>query len=312
MRPTLRQLQYLVAISETGRFNEAAKRMNVSQPSLSAQVVDMELELKASLVERGRHGAMMTPLGEDIVRRARLILRQVEELKTVSNAGDTILSGRIRLGVVPTVGPYLLPKVTRELHQMFPDLRLAVYEGRTIDIDEQLRDGRLDVLISTAEDHPASNGIKLFEEALWVCVPTDAPMANRNTPVKLCDLKGHSLLTLGHGHHLNAAIHELAKQSGAFVSTEYEGTSLDAIRQMAAMGAGIAILPSLYALVEARRDNALVVRRIDHPKAKRNISLIWRETSPLKEKFEQLAETLTNAADKILQLQVRKNFNVAT
>ena len=127
MRPTLRQLQYLVAISETGRFNEAARRMNVSQPSLSAQVANMELELNTHLVERGRHGAIMTPAGEDVVRRARLILRQVEELKIASGADESTLSGRMRLGVIPSVGPYLLPNATKELHRMFPDLRLGVY-----------------------------------------------------------------------------------------------------------------------------------------------------------------------------------------
>jgi len=300
LRPTLKQLQYLVAISETGRFKEAAKRMNVSQPSLSAQIADMELELKIHLIERGRHGAIMTPAGEDIVRRARVILRQVEELRVASSADGSILSGRIRLGVIPSVGPYLLPSATKELHQMFPDLRLGVYEGRTVDIDQQLRDGRLDVLISTVEDHPNSYHIPLFKETLWICVPTDAPLADVDGPAKLKDLKGHPLLSLGHGHHLNLAIHDLARRSGAYVSSDYEGTSLDAIRQMAAMGAGIAILPSLYALVEASKDNALIVRPIDHLKAQRQISLIWRDTSPLKENFDKLADVLKQAADTIL------------
>lgn len=300
MRPTLKQLQYLVAISETGRFNEAAKRMHVSQPSLSAQIADLEMELKTSLVERGRHGAVLTPNGEEVVRRARVILRQVEELKVASVHNDASLAGRIRLGVIPSVGPYLLPHATKELHQMFPELRLGVYEGRTVDIDRQLRDGRLDVLISTAEDHPDSLHIPLFFETLWICVPMDSPLSKGGAPVKLRELKGQPLLSLGHGHHLNLAIHALAKQSGAFVSSEYEGTSLDAIRQMAAMGAGIAVLPSLYALVEASRDSALVVKPIDHAQARRHISLIWRDTSPLGNNFAQLAEILKTASEAIL------------
>ena len=124
MRPTLRQLQYLVAISETGKFNLAARRMNVSQPSLSAQIADMEAELNATLVERGRHGAVMTPAGEQVVRRARQILHLVEELKAMHTGGPDGLSGHIRLGVIPSVGPYLLPNATKALHQMFPQLRL--------------------------------------------------------------------------------------------------------------------------------------------------------------------------------------------
>ena len=300
MRPTLKQLQYLVAVAETGKFNEAARRMNVSQPSLSTQIADMEIELSAHLVERGRHGAILTPIGEEIVRRSRAIIRSVEELKSATNTGNAILTNRIRLGVIPSVGPYLLPIATKTLHQQYPDLRMSVFEGRTLDIDRMLRDGRLDTIISTSEDHPDSEATPLFHEQLWICVPTDSPLAYDKGEVKISDLKGMPLLSLGHGHHLNLAIHELAKLSGAYVSSEYEGTSLDAIRQMAAMGAGIAILPSLYALVEASRDTALVVRRIAHKKAERQISLIWRDTSPIKQSFQQIAEVLKQSANALI------------
>ncbi len=300
MRPTLKQLQYLVAVAETGKFNEAARRMNVSQPSLSTQIADMEIELAANLVERGRHGAILTPIGEEIVRRSRAILRSVEELKSATNTGNRILTNRIRLGVIPSVGPYLLPIATKTLHQQYPDLRMSVFEGRTLDIDKMLRDGRLDTIISTAEDHPDSIAIPLFHENLWICVPPDSHLANKKGDVKTSELKGMPLLSLGHGHHLNLAIHELAKLSGAYVSSEYEGTSLDAIRQMAAMGAGIAILPSLYALVEASRDTALVVRRIAHKKAERQISLIWRDTSPIEQSFQQIAEVLKQSANALI------------
>lgn len=300
MRPTLKQLQYLVAVAETGKFNEAARRMNVSQPSLSTQIADMEIELSTTLVERGRHGAILTPIGEDIVRRSREILRAVEELKSATNKGNAILTNRIRLGVIPSVGPYLLPVATKILHQEYPDLRMSVFEGRTLDIDKMLRDGRLDTIISTAEDHPDSIATPLFYEKLWICVPPDSPLAKEKGEVKLSELKGMPLLSLGHGHHLNLAIHELAKLSGAYVSSEYEGTSLDAIRQMAAMGAGIAILPSLYALVEASRDTALVVRRIAHKKAEREIALIWRDTSPLEKGLKQISEILKQSANALI------------
>lgn len=300
MRPTLKQMQYLVAIADTGKFNEAARVMNVSQPSLSTQIADMELELKVKLVERGRNGAILTTAGEDTVRRARAILRLVEELKATTQSGGGILSSRIRLGVIPSVGPYLLPEVTKVLHRQYPDLRMSVIEERTIEIDRLLRDGRLDTIISTAEDHPDSISIPLFRENLWICVPPDSPLAGTVGEVSLSELKGMPLLSLEHGHHLNLAIHDLARQSGAFISREYEGTSLDAIRQMAAMGAGVAILPSLYALVEASRDTSLVVRRIKHKNTTRQISLIWRQTSPLKESLTQLAEVFKSSAHKLL------------
>lgn len=300
MRPTLKQLQYLIAVAETGKFNDAARRMNVSQPSLSTQIADMEIELNAKLVERGRHGAILTPDGENVVRQARHIIRAVEELKATTAQKQGILTSRVKLGVIPSVGPYLLPSATKVLHEKYPDLRMSVIEARTLDIDKHLRDGRLDTIISTAEDHPECESMPLFKEHLWICVPTDSHLASGKEEIKLSDLKGMPLLSLGHGHHLNLAIHDLAKQSGAYVSTEYEGTSLDAIRQMAAMGAGIAILPSLYALVEASRDSALVVKRIDHKKAERHISLIWRDTSPVKDSLHHLAEVLKGAAEKAL------------
>lgn len=300
MRPTLKQFQYLVAVAETGKFNDAAQKMNVSQPSLSTQIADMEMELDVKLVERGRHGAILTPIGEDVVRRARSILRSVEELKTTTKTGSDILSSRIRLGVIPSVGPYLLPSATKALHQQYPDLRMSVVESRSATIDNLLRDGRLDTIISTIEYHPECASIPLFKESLWICVPPDSSLANKKGEVKPSELKGMSLLSLGEGHHLNLAIHQIAKESGAYVSSEYEGTSLDAIRQMAAMGTGIAILPSLYALVEASRDTALVVRRINHKQAERQISLIWRDTSPLKDSFKKLAEVLMTSAEKII------------
>ncbi|MGB3625522.1 MAG: LysR substrate-binding domain-containing protein, partial [Henriciella sp.] len=300
MRPTLRQLEYLVAIADTGKFGDAAKRVNVSQPSLSAQIADMEAYLGNVMIERGRHGAFMTPIGEEAVRRARLVLRDVEELKAVVQSNGGALAGRIRLGVLPTIGPYLLPAVTRHLHAKYPDFRLNVREERTIDLEAHLHDGRLDTVISTIEDHSDAEHAVLFEENLWICAAPDHPLAQAAGDVKLPDLKGESLLTLGYGHRFNLKIRSLAEAAGAHVSTEYEGTSLDAIRQMAEMGAGVAVFPSLYALTEARRDPDLVVRRIDDPLARREISLIWRKTSPLSDRLQKLAEELKAAAVSVL------------
>ncbi|MDJ0612528.1 MAG: LysR substrate-binding domain-containing protein [Rhizobiaceae bacterium] len=301
MRPTLKQLQYLVAIAETGKFADAARMMNVSQPSLSTQLADMEFELDTVLIERGRHGATLTPIGEDTVQRARVILASVEELKAHAVAGSDGFSGRMRLGVIPTVGPYLLPSVTSKLHGQYPDFRISVQEERTIDLDQRLREGQVDTLISTAEDHENTHSVPLFTEDLWICVAPDHPLAKEQGPIGPKELKGLSLLSLGHGHNLNLAIREVARLSGAFVSHEYEGTSLDAIRQMAAMGAGVAVLPSLYALVEARRDQALSVRRIDHPVARRQISLVWRDTSPMREQMGELAEILREVAGELIE-----------
>lgn len=301
MRPTLRQMQYLIAVADTGKFGDAARAVNVSQPSLSAQIAEMEASLGVQLIERSRRGAMLTGAGEELVRRARKILREVEDLKAVARFGRRELTGRLRLGVLPTIGPYLLPLATRDLHTRFPDLRLSVREERTVDLDEHLQKGEFDTIISSPIDHENVHHEPLFSERLYICAPAEDPLARGEGPVRLKDLKGRALLTLGQGHRLNAIIRELAAASGAEVSSEYEGTSLDAIRLMAEMGAGVAILPSLYALSEARLDRGLNARLIGHPLARREISLIWRDTSPLEVSLRELAAPLRSAAAKLLR-----------
>lgn len=300
MRPTLRQMQYLIAIADTGKFGDAARAVNVSQPSLSAQIAEMEASLGVALVERSRRGAMLTPAGEELVRRARGILREVEDLKAVAKLGRTELSGRLRLGVLPTIGPYLLPQTTGDLRARFPALRLSVREERTVDLDEHLQAGLFDTVISTPEDHPDTEYAHLFTEKLYACAPPDDELTQGEGPIRLEHLRGRQLLTLGQGHRLSEITQELATAAGAAVSSEYEGTSLDAIRLMSELGAGIAILPSLYALSEAKRDRGLHVRLIDHPMARRDIALIWRETSPLAASLLSLSGCLQNAASKLL------------
>jgi len=300
MRPTLRQMQYIVAVADTGRFRDAAELLSVSQPSLSEQISDAETQLGVTLIERSRSGAVMTPVGTEVVRRARIILTQVEDMKTVARqaAGDVV--GRYRLGTLPTIGPYLLPSAVRELHRLYPELRMSVREERTIDLDEKLNDGRLDLVISTAEDHVYSESMQLFDEQLYACAAPDDPLSERGGAIQLSDLKGREFLSLGYGHRLSMIVQNLAEAAGAHVSTEYEGTSLDALRQMAGMGAGIAILPSLYALVEARKDPSQVVRPIDHPLARRQISLVWRAGSPLEANIQKLGLVFRDVAAELL------------
>ncbi|MEM5516166.1 LysR substrate-binding domain-containing protein [Henriciella sp. AS95] len=300
MRPTLRQLQYIVAIADSGRFHEAARRLHVSQPSLSTQLAEAEATLGVTIFERGRKGATVTPIGEDIVRMARRILNDVEELKTLALGAHNTMAGRIRLGVLPSIGPYLLPAVTRRLHERFPELRLKVSECDTLELDQGLREGRFDVIISTADAHGGMSSEIMFREDLWVCGSPEDLVAAKSESVSLDQLSARPFLTLGSGHRLSRLIQDIARRAGTTISAEYEGSSLDAARQMAVMGAGYAIMPSLYALSEARRDPDFIVRRIDDTDCHRNVSLIWRPTSPLEPEFRTLAALMKDIAGELL------------
>lgn len=296
MRPSLRQLQYLVAIADSGRYAQAAADVGASQPTLSEQISLLEAELGARLLERGRHGALLTPLGRVITERARLILREMEDLKATARLGEDALSGRVRLGVLPSVGPYLLPEAIKALHAEYPDFRLLVREGRSGELGDELRAGQLDIVIATTGDIPEAEGMVLFSETIWVSSAPDDPLAGTRAPVSLEALCDRELLSLGRGHRLTYIAEAMAEAAGCRISAEYEGTSLDALRIMATTGAGLAVLPGLYATREARRDPDLMVRQVDWPHARRELSLMWRRSTPLASSFARIGDVLRATA----------------
>lgn len=299
-RPTLRQLEYVIAIADTGQISLAAAKLNVSQPSLSAQLLEVETILGVTLFHRSRRGTSVTPAGEEIVRRARQILHEINDLCAIAKA-DGIFQGRLRLGVLPSIGPYLLPAVVRQLHRDHPRLRLIVREENTQDLDQGLRDGRLDMIISTPEDHAGTENLPIVTETLWAAMAVDHPLAmRRTTKVSLTDLAGQTLTTLSTGHRLSHIVANLAFRAGGHVSDEYEGTSLDAIRLMAAAGTGIAILPELYATTEARRAADVHLVAIDAPIASRDIALIIPKRHANTPDTEILAATLRNHAHDLI------------
>ncbi|WP_299353407.1 hydrogen peroxide-inducible genes activator [uncultured Shimia sp.] len=300
MRPTLRQLQYIIEVADAGRFGQAAERLSVSQPSLSAQIAEAEADLGARIFNRGRHGATLTQAGVDIVRRARRILNEVEDLRA-SITGDGIFQGRLRLGVLPSIGPYLLPGVVRRLHRDHPDFRLVIREEATDDLEQGLRSGRLDMILSTPEDHPGTLQTPLFRETLWAGVAREDILATSRDPITPTDLTGRSLLTLGPRHRLSGIVVEMAAAANAQVPDEYEGTSLAAIRLMASAGGGVSILPRLYAAAEAQHADDIVLRRVDMPGAVRTISLIQPAAFEPRPGSDILAQALRHEAERIMQ-----------
>ncbi|MEZ5850814.1 MAG: LysR substrate-binding domain-containing protein [Hyphomicrobiaceae bacterium] len=288
--PSLRQLEYLVAIADTLHFKRAAERCNTTQPTLSEQLKTLEDRLGCQLVERSRSRVVMTPLGHQIVDVARRMLRDAGEIKMLATSGGRELSGLLRLGLPPTIGPYLLPHVLPALHKAYPSLKLYVREGFAEDLPRLLEDGRLDVVISLL---PLPNAelstAALFREPLVLAVASDHPLATRGS-IRKEDLAGEDMLALGPGHQLHEAVLSLCTEFGAKMRYDFEGTSLDTLREMVVMGLGITFLPGLYAKREIENDPSLKILRIEGRAIYRTVGIAWRKTSARQTDYERLAE----------------------
>ncbi len=299
-RPTIRQLEYAMAVAHTGQFGRAGQGLNVSQPSLSVQIAELEASLGMRIFNRGRNGALPTASGQEIIRRARLVLREVEDIVALSR-NDGLFGGRLRLGILPSIGPYLLPEVVRKLHTQNPELRLMLTEGSTLRLEEDLRNGRLDMIISTPEDHLGTHQTPLFVERFWAAYARDDPLSKQAGPISKNELSGRTLLTLDRTHRLSRMVQMLAQDCGASVLDDYQGTSLDAIRLMAATGSGIAILPHIYSATEARRGSDVELRPFAGGLAQRHIALIQSSDGDPRYGTALLADALKIEAEMLMQ-----------
>lgn len=295
MRPTLRQLEYIVTVHRLGRFGLAAELLNVSQPSLSAQIAAVEEEFDLRLFERDRGGVQTTSQGQSFVEQAQKILNAVEELRN-SMTQTNPLSGTVRLGVLPSIGPYLLPQAVKDIHSAYPDLRISVREENTRDLEKGLKSGRFDFILSTPEDHPNTHQVPMFNETLFGAVAVDDPITQNTTSISLTQLKGRRLLTLDTGHRLSRIVYALASQAGGIVSDDYEGTTLDSIVLMAATGAGIAVVPELYAKRQGIYREEVVIKPLSITDANRDIALIARPTAHTTASLALLSDTLKRVA----------------
>lgn len=292
--PSMRQLRYLVAVAETCHFRRAAERMGISQPSLSLQIGNLEDLLGVRLIERGRGPVTLTPAGREVVALARRALADVRAImdRTVAMRGG--LAGTIRLGASPSLGPYLLPRVVNHLHQSFPDLRLYIREGAPRHLRDELVNGVHDLVLSQLPVQGAElQHRRLFSEPLLLTVAADHPLAQRGA-VSAADLKGLQMLSLGPDYILHNQIAEVCEEHGADLVRDYEGTSLDALRQMVAMGMGVTLLPQLYVHSEiSARESDVVALPLARGAITRSIGLVWRRESGARAIYDRIAnETL--------------------
>ena len=274
--PTLQQFRYLVAVADALHFSRAADTVHVTQPTLSAQLKELEGKLGVQLVERSRSGVMLTPIGAEVAARARAVLRDVADIVTLARAGDDPLSATMRVGVVGSLGSYFLPLVIPALHAAHPKLTFYVREGTAADLLGRLRDGALDALFFPLPlDAPDLTAAPLFHEPLLVVMPADHPLAAYDT-VPRDALSGEVVTTLEAGHRLHDTVAALAAEVGASLSLDYEGTSLDTLRQMVATGLGLSVLPALYVRSEVARESLVVARPLSDPQPGRDIGMVWR------------------------------------
>ncbi|PAX07024.1 hydrogen peroxide-inducible genes activator [Sphingomonas lenta] len=287
--PTLRQFRYLVTLADTGSFVAAARNCNVSQPSLSQQIKALEDRLGVKLVERGAAGAILTPIGRTIVGRARGVLAEVRDMEALAARWSDELSGTLRLGTTPTLGPYLLSPIIAELHKAAPELRLYVREGIPDDQALELSRGNLDVLLGPMPVNGDDLEVEpIFREPLYLVGAVDDELAG-DGPVEPERLHGRALLSLDKRHHFHRQCAELAAAYGMAMFPDYEGTSLDSLHQMVASGLGLTVLPALYMASDVGGMSGLAVVKVKGWRAHRSVAFAWRRASSMAAAFRLLA-----------------------
>ena len=298
--PTLQQLRYLVAIAETRHFRRAAEACHVTQPTLSIQIKQLESKLKATLIERRKNGVHLTFLGEQIAAHARNALNEVEEIRTLSVLQAGSLSSTIRVGVVQSLGSYLMPLIVPDLHKSHPKLKLYIREGLPVHLPNGLRDATLDLLFYPLPIKDAEfETLRLFREPLSVVVPRDHPFASE-TSLRPDMLRGETIMALEAGHRLNEQVEHICEQYGAHVSNDFAGTSLDTLRQMVAMGMGLSLLPALYVKSEVANQNLVAALPFHGTPPSRTIGMVWRKSSAREAEFRELGQEIRD----ILKQQV--------
>jgi LysR family transcriptional regulator, hydrogen peroxide-inducible genes activator len=289
----LRDLRYLVAVADTRHFGRAAERCFVSQPTLSAQLKKLEDYLGVQLIERRPKRVALTEAGAEIVARAREMLRAGAEVLELARSHRDPLAGHLRVGFIPTVGPYLLPQVAPAARKSLPRLTLLLYEYRTAPLIERLRAGELDLgILALPAEADGLESRELFEERFLVALPREHRLARR-AALRIEDLAHEPLLLLEEGHCLREQALAVCNRAGVQEAQDFRATSLETLRQMVASGAGITLLPELACRAELAsrtppRAGDIVVKPFTRPVPTRRVGALWRASSARRPAIEAL------------------------
>ncbi|MBL0374470.1 LysR family transcriptional regulator [Rhizobium sp. KVB221] len=297
---TFRQMRYFEALAAAGHFGRAANMVNISQPALSAQIADLEKVLDVKLVERGRSGAFLTREGEELLPEIRGILESVDRLQARGRAGQGPLNGRLRLGIIPTVAPYLVPELIPAARGRYPDLNIELKELLTLGCLEDLRHGRLDcAIVALPVEMEGFDSLTLFEDRFLIASSEEertilmSPMTEDNVDVE-------RLLLLEEGHCLRDQALAVCGTSAGRRVANYGATSMATLLQMVSHGMGITLIPEIAVRDERSRNRMRIVRFAD-PQPSRTIGLIWRSSaSGRRRDFEALAQVVRDAAHALL------------
>lgn len=294
-RPTVRQLEYVLALAEHLHFRKAAEACHVTQPALSAQIQALEELLGVQLFERDRRHVFLTDTGREVVARARGVVESVDALFDAARASREPLQGLLRLGVIPTIAPYLLPRVLPGLRERFPDLELYLREEFTHVLTDRLAAGELDVILLALPVPGDFDAQLLFHDDFHFAVPKQHALAGRSH-VSEQDLDEQEVLLLEDGHCLRDQALALCGRAGARESARMRATSLNTLTQMVAGGIGTTLLPELALEVECSAKGLVAIPFAD-PSPHRDVGLVWRRASSRAAEFRLLGETLVELFD---------------
>lgn len=289
----LQDLRYLVAVADHRHFGRAAEACFVSQPTLSTQIKKLERELDVELVERNPRHIMLTTVGEAVVERARVVLRETDAIHDVARRASDPEAGSLRIGLFPTLAPYLLPHVVPALHERFPKLELLLVEEKSAVVHEQLRDGRLDVgLLALPVHDDRLRCEELFVEDFVLAVPADHHLTEMPGPISTSVLAGENVLLLEEGHCLRDQALSVCRLAGADERVGFRATSLETLRQMVAAGVGVTLLPELAVAPPVPSSPEVTLLRFDDPVPNRHIAMFWRPTSAYSDVLAQVADEI--------------------
>ena len=300
----LRDLRYLIALADHRHFGRAADACHVSQPTLSTQVRKLEDELGVALVERAPRQVMLTPAGKDIVERARRVLAEVEQMRETARRTADPEAGSMRLGLFPTLGPYLLPHIVSDIRARFPRLELLLVEEKTELLLGLLREGRLDAAVLALPLHEDGLEVEfLFEEPFVVALPASHALA-AYPELSLADISNEHLLLLEDGHCVRDQALEVCQLAGAGEKEGFRATSLETLRQMVAAGVGITLLPMLAVKPPVPVSDSIRLVPFRAPAPSRRLAMVWRRSSAMTPFLRELAALLRRLPPSLLALDV--------